>query len=342
MSAALSTNNIKRGRMDFAFEVKTIINPETKEVEYYEGIKPLNKPTPTARGVYGGNLCGQALIVALESVPANSGLVPHSLHSYFVKAGDDKIPCQYKVEKLSDGRNFANRLIRVFQNDELKYIIMVSLTKKNSMDKARKDYHQNNDTVKKPPLPIEFQKEVDSTFYKYSLNDLPTQFSYDTSGVLEYKFPPNYIDPKFNENEHLLQPGDRSLSFWIRVNDNTPGKSSTAAKFAGFGVLSDSVYLSSLGRILHLPNYNNGLPLGALGTEEVHFFSLSLDHSIYFHDEYFEPKDWIYVTFSAPKLSNNRALLTAHYYDQTGRLFATIVQEGLVFFRNGSEYKAKL
>ncbi|KAK6465304.1 thioesterase-like superfamily-domain-containing protein [Scheffersomyces coipomensis] len=335
MSESMSTHIDKKQRLEKFLEVRPVINGDGSEVDTYEGVNPLTKPMPRSRGVYGGNLCGQAIVVALETVPAD--FVPHSLHSYFVKAGDDKIVCQYKVEKLSDGRNFANRLIKVLQNNDLKYIVMISLTKKNSMSNSIKEYNLNAD--KKLPLPIEFQKEINSEFFKYSRDELPTYDNFEINNIFQYKFPPNYIDHKLNDNEHQVSAADRELSFWIRINDDSTGKSLTPYKYAGFGLISDSVFLSSLSRVLHLPNYENGLPIDS---GPGHFFSVSLDHSIYFHDDAFEPKDWIYVTFKTPRFSNNRAMLTAHYYDQNGKLFASIVQEGLVFFRNGTEYKAKL
>ncbi|KAK6457979.1 thioesterase-like superfamily-domain-containing protein [Scheffersomyces xylosifermentans] len=335
MAEAMSTGSGKTHRLEKNFAVRQISPPGSNVLEY-QGLQTLAKPTKMSRGVYGGNLCAQTLVVAMESVPANEGFVPHSLHSYFVKAGDDTIPCNYQVEKLNDGKNFANRLIRVVQNGELKYIVMVSLTKKNSLEKAKKEYNNNE----KNPYPFEFQSAVPSTFYKYPQKDLELNTNFDHSGMLQHKFPPNFVDHELENDEHLKAAGDRELSFYIRLKEEEQLQSKY--RYAGFAMVSDSIYLSSLSRILHLPKLSSGLPISVFGEKAPYFFSVSLDHSIYFHDDDFDPKEWAFVNFKAPRFSNNRVLLQAGYYDKNGKLFATIVQEGLVFFKNGTEHKAKL
>lgn len=283
---------------------------------HYEGIIPLHKPSLESRGVYGGNLCAQALVAAMETI--GEGFIPHSLHSYFVKAGDDGLVCQFQVEKLNDGKSFANRLVRVLQEGELKYIVMVSMTKKG----------------KKPP--IEYQTPVPPAFYKYNHKEMQTQTKYDSSGLLQHRFPPTFLDHAITD-EHTKSAGERDLSFWIRISSDVLPK----YKYAGFGMVSDLVYLTSLSRILHLPQRYPG-DIGVTGGKGPHFFSVSLDHSVYFHDDNFDPSDWTFVNFKAPRLCNNRVLIQGSYYNGNGKLFATIVQEGLVFFHGGSEVKARL
>lgn len=333
--AEVSARTEATHRLKKNFSVRQVSGPDSSVLEY-EGLVPLLKPAPTSRGVYGGNLCAQALVVAMESVSASEDFVPHSLHSYFVKAGVDSVPCSFQVEKLNDGKNFANRLIRVLQNGELKYIVMVSLTKRNSIDKARKEYVNNN----KKPFPFEFQTSVSPTFYKYKASELEVNRGFDHSGLLEHKFPPNFVDHELSADEHLKSPGERDISFYIRLREEE--KLESKYRYAGFGMLSDSVYLTALSRVLHLPKLPSGLPISPTGGKEPYFFSVSLDHSIYFHDDNFDPTEWSFVNFRAPRFSNNRVLLQAGYYDKKGKLYASIVQEGLVFFKEGVEHKAKL
>lgn len=296
------------------------------------GNQPLMKPSPNSRGVFGGNLCAQALLVAQETV--DKSFVPHSLHSYFVKAGCDQTICSYEVETLSSGKIFANRLIRVIQNHELKYIIMVSFTKKNSIDTSKRDYHQG----KTSQSPLEYQLPVNSDFYKYKLLDMETRFDFDHGRNLCHKFLPNFVDKNLNLDEESKSAGERDLSFWIKINDY---KLSKKFKYPGFGIISDSIFLTSVSRILHLP-LQNDFPIGATGAKNDHFLSVSLDHSIYFHDDKFDPTNWTFVNFKTPRFCNNRVLIQAGYYDQNGKLFASVVQEGLVLFHGNSELKAKL
>lgn len=326
MSDVLINNSItvQQTRLEKAFELRKLSDVK------YEGVKPLAKPSLNSRGVYGGNLCGQALLVAMETCEA--GFTPHSLHSYFIKAGDDTMPCQFEVEKLNDGKNFANRLIRVSQKGQMKYIVMISLTKKNSRANTAKEYAKDP----KKQSPFEFQAPVASNFYKYKHEDLPVTYN-DHTKTLQHKIPPDFVDHKLNPDESKKSAAERDLSFWLRIDD---ASKDPKYKYAGFGIVSDSLYLTSLSRILHLPILGDGI--GSSGGKGDHFFSVSLDHSIYFHDDSFDPSKWVFFNFSTPRFSNNRVLLQGGYYDENGKLFASIVQEGLVFFHSGSEHKAKL
>lgn len=59
------------------------------------------------RQVFGGQVVGQALYAAKETVP-DERLV-HSFHSYFLRPGDSKKPIIYDVETLRDGNSFSAR-----------------------------------------------------------------------------------------------------------------------------------------------------------------------------------------------------------------------------------------
>lgn len=329
---SVTTNDIhfQQSKLEQSYGIRKI------DDNNYSGLRPLKKMSSNARGVFGGNLCGQSLLVAMETVPAN--FTPHSLHSYFIKAGDDSQCCHFHIERVNDGKNFANRQVRVLQDNELRYIGMISFTSRNSMEKNLRQYHDNPKSSKQKP--IEFQKSLPQDYIKYKHHDLPVNIN-DQSRTLHHKFPPSYFDPKLNHHEAKQAAGDRDLSFWIKVDDYKNLGSSAAAKkfkYAGFGVISDSLYLTSLSRILHLPSRG----IGSTGGKGEHFLSVSLDHSIYFHDDDFDHSNWIFFNFKAPRFANNRVLIQGEYYNEKGKLFASIVQEGLVFFHSGHELKAKL
>lgn len=315
----------RQSKLESRFSIRRISDNK------FIGDQPLLKPSENSRGVFGGNLCAQAILVGQETV--DKSFVPHSLHSYFVKAGCDQTVCSYEVERLSSGNIFANRLIRVLQNNELKYIVMISFTTKNSIDKTRKNFTNNENSQ----IPFEYQLPVNSDFYKYKLSDIKTRNDFDFGKNLKHKFPPNFVDQNLNLNEANKTPGERDLNFWIKVDDYKSKK----FKYPGFGIVSDSIFLTSVSRILQMP-FQNNFPIGATGAKNDHFLSVSLDHSIYFHDDKFDPTKWTYVNFKTPRFCNNRVFIQAGYYDQSGKLFASIVQEGLVLFHGKSELKAKL
>ena len=66
------------------------------------------------RALFGGQVLGQALSAAQETVEANRQV--HSLHSYFLRPGDAQKPVVYEVEELRNGRSFSARRVQAIQN----------------------------------------------------------------------------------------------------------------------------------------------------------------------------------------------------------------------------------
>ena len=58
--------------------------------------------------VFGGQVIGQALVAACRTVEDRP---PHSLHAYFLLAGDPKVPIIYEVERIRDGKSFTTRRV---------------------------------------------------------------------------------------------------------------------------------------------------------------------------------------------------------------------------------------
>jgi acyl-CoA thioesterase-2 len=63
--------------------------------------------------LYGGQVVAQALMAAGRTVP--SGFHPHSLHAYFVRAGQEDQPVLYEVDRVRDGRSFVTRQVVAHQ-----------------------------------------------------------------------------------------------------------------------------------------------------------------------------------------------------------------------------------
>lgn len=63
--------------------------------------------------IYGGQVVAQALRAAALTVEVDHR--PHSLHAYFVRAGDERRPVLYEVERVRDGRSFSTRQVVAYQ-----------------------------------------------------------------------------------------------------------------------------------------------------------------------------------------------------------------------------------
>ena len=63
--------------------------------------------------LYGGQIMAQALMAAGRTVQAE--LRPHSLHGYFLRPGDPRIPVLMSVDRIRDGKSFTTRRVVAIQ-----------------------------------------------------------------------------------------------------------------------------------------------------------------------------------------------------------------------------------
>lgn len=308
----------------------------------YQSNHKLMKPHPKSRGVYGGNLAGQALLVAIKSAP--DGFTPHSLHSFFVKSASDTQGITWVVEENSNGKSFCNRTIKAVQEGETKYIANVSLTKKNSVKAAEKEFEEyeqrrkqagNEDDEDDEPRvskPFTFQTPYPSWLTNLDIDKIPTD-KRAKSRFIFHKVPQQMFSLEDTKEEDAIPVTERKLSFYVRLGDDDLEITDPAYQFVGMGVLSDSLFLTRLARVMRISTVNLA--------DVAHYFSVSLDHIMYFHDVDFDCTKWMGYGFKAVRLVNNRVLLEGEMYSEDGKHVATIIQEGLVHF-NGLEKFAKL
>lgn len=73
-------------------------------------------PKDREHRLYGGQIMAQALRAAAYTVPVER--IVHSLHGYFLRPGDPKIPALIDVEPIRDGRSFSTRRVVVIQHGQ--------------------------------------------------------------------------------------------------------------------------------------------------------------------------------------------------------------------------------
>ena len=86
-----------------------LLDIERIEVNLFRG----QSPTDRWQRVFGGQVIGQALVAASRTV---ENRVCHSLHAYFLRAGDPKVPILYEVDRARDGRSFTSRRVVAVQH----------------------------------------------------------------------------------------------------------------------------------------------------------------------------------------------------------------------------------
>lgn len=67
-----------------------------------------------SRRVFGGQVLAQSLIAAMRTVEPTRDV--HSMHGYFLRAGDADKPITFGVQRLRDGRSFSARRTHAYQN----------------------------------------------------------------------------------------------------------------------------------------------------------------------------------------------------------------------------------
>src|SRR6516225_6563847 len=97
-------------------ELVDLLHLETLEVDLFRGFSP---PEQRLR-VFGGQVAAQALVAAGRTVADGAGVERpvHSLHAYFLRPGDPKIPILYQVDRIRDGRSFTTRRVAAIQRGE--------------------------------------------------------------------------------------------------------------------------------------------------------------------------------------------------------------------------------
>src|SRR3954471_9047824 len=88
-----------------------LLDLETVDINIFRGVSPKDR----WQRVFGGQVLGQALVAASRTVEARDC---HSLHAYFLRAGDPKRPILYEVDRSRDGLSFSARRVVAIQNGE--------------------------------------------------------------------------------------------------------------------------------------------------------------------------------------------------------------------------------
>jgi acyl-CoA thioesterase-2 len=266
---------------------------------------------PTAWGrLYGGQAVTQSLMAAQATVADQPGLFVHSLHGYFILAGNPAIPILFEVERVRDGRSFATRMVRALQANRCIFQMIVSfhrdepgpsyqipLNQMRAMLPGQKRWTRGNET----PSPEELiAKGVDMTKHNNSswMSILP------------------------------VAEGDRWTLRWFRYNHRRDEPALTRSQEAQIlSYLSDMQLVSTVRQ-----------PHG----HDMFSMSMSLDHSIYFHRRV-DPTQWMLCFCETSTSSGARGIACTTVFQRQGEHtnhVATIQQEALIRVKRGDANKS--
>uniref|UniRef100_A0AC11C037 Acyl-CoA thioesterase 8 n=1 Tax=Ovis aries TaxID=9940 RepID=A0AC11C037_SHEEP len=104
--------------------VTSVLNLEPLDEDLFRGT---HYWVPSTQRLFGGQIVGQALVAAAKSVSEDVHV--HSLHCYFVRTGDPKVPVLYQVERTRTGASFSVRFVKAVQHGRPIFICQASFQK---------------------------------------------------------------------------------------------------------------------------------------------------------------------------------------------------------------------
>jgi acyl-CoA thioesterase II len=251
--------------------------------------------------VFGGQVLGQALSAASQTVvPERSA---HSLHAYFMRAGDAHLPVVYQVDVMRDGGSFSTRRTVAIQKGRPIFFLSASFQK---MEAG----FSHQDKMPEVPGPEGIESELEMAYR------------------LKEKIPPRFRDKLLCNKPIEIRPIDPINPFnpvkkpprrfaWIKATGELPADVSThrylLAYASDFGLVVTALY-----------------PHGHTFWEP-EMQVASLDHAMWFHRD-FRIDDWLLYEMRSPNACGARGLINGRFFTRDGRLVASVAQEGLIRF----------
>jgi acyl-CoA thioesterase-2 len=251
--------------------------------------------------VFGGQVLAQAINAACRTI-TNSRIL-HSMHSYFLEAGNLDLPITYNVSIVRDGGSFSVRRVTAHQKETTIFILSASFHKKEDGYNHQIDM---NSGIKQPEELLswsdmleQFGDVIPSRTKEFLMIDRPVEFK-----PVEVVIPYNKEDlPPFS-------------NVWIKLKGES-NQLDLATKQQILTYISDyNILAAAMNRHASKAHWGN--------TQ-----TASLDHSMwYFRD--FDFDDWLLYSIESPNTSNARGLAKGNIFTRDGKLIASVAQEGLM------------
>ncbi|WP_369788835.1 acyl-CoA thioesterase II [Rouxiella sp. WC2420] len=251
------------------------------------------------RQVFGGQVVGQALYAAKQTVP-NDRIV-HSFHSYFLRPGDSSKPIIYDVEILRDGNSFSARRVKAVQNGKPIFYMTASFQ---SQEPGFE--HQNTMPVVPPPETLMSESEIAQQFAHL----IPEKFREKFLGQRPIEMRPVKFHNPLQGHKDLPE-----RAIWIKANGEMPDDLGIHQYLLGYA--SDFNFLPT------------ALQPHGVGFLEPGMQVATIDHSMWFHRP-FRLDEWLLYSIESTSASGARGFVRGQFYTRDGVLVASTVQEGVM------------
>ncbi|GDX06118.1 acyl-CoA thioesterase II [Buttiauxella sp. A111] len=251
------------------------------------------------RQVFGGQVVGQALYAAKETVPTER--LVHSFHSYFLRPGDSSKPIVYDVETLRDGNSFSARRVAAIQNGKPIFYMTASF-------QAPEPGFEHQKAMPGAPAPenLKSETEIAMAFEKLLPQSLKEKFLCEK---------PLEIRPVVFHNPMQGHVDEPVRQVWMRANGKMPTELHVHQYLLGYA--SDFNFLPV------------ALQPHGVGFLEPGMQVATIDHSMWFHRP-FDMNDWLLYSVESTSASSARGFVRGEFYSRDGVLVASTVQEGVM------------
>lgn len=255
------------------------------------------------RQVFGGQVVGQALYAAKETVPSER--LVHSFHSYFLRPGDSEKPIVYDVEVLRDGNSFSARRVAAIQNGKPIFYMTASF-------QGPESGYEHQKPMPPAPAPDALPSETEIARQFAHLLPPQTKEKFTCDKPLEIR-PVEFHNPL---KGHVAPP---VRQVWMRANGNVADDFRVHQYLLGYA--SDFNFLPV------------ALQPHGVGFLEKGMQVATIDHSMWFHRP-FNINEWLLYSVESTSASSARGFVRGEFYTQEGGLVASTVQEGVMRNRN--------
>ena len=256
--------------------------------------------------VFGGQVLGQALSAAYQTVPSDRRA--HSLHAYFLRPGIATKPIVYDVDCIRDGKSFTTRRIVAIQKGRAIFNMSASF-------QIEEPGFNHQDSAPEVTRPEDLKSELELANKVAHKIPLKIREKILCKKPIEMRTV-NPINPFAPEKR------DPVRYTWLKaidlLQDDFGVHQCLLAYASDFGLLSPSLYPHG-----HSP-------------WEPEMQVASLDHAMWFHRD-FRMDDWLLYVMKSDNACCARGLSHGKIYSRKGQLVASVVQEGLIRYRAQSQ-----
>ncbi|KPP82202.1 MAG: acyl-CoA thioesterase II TesB [Oceanicaulis sp. HLUCCA04] len=276
-----------------------LLTVEELDTDLYRG--PRN---PGGKGrVFGGQVVGQALRSAAASVDPDR--VAHSLHAYFMRAGNEDYPIIFRVERDFDGGSFSTRRVIAMQKGQPILNMAASFQR-------REEGLSHADTMPDVPRPEALKSEAELAIEQK--DTLPEAFFTMVTRPRPIELKP--VGPWAPGNPPKLEP---VRHIWFRVRGDMGDD--PLLHQAALAYASDMALLGT-------SMQPHGVSWVSPGLQ-----SASLDHAVWFHGDV-RMDEWLLYATDSPWAGGGRGFNRGRLFTRDGRLVASTAQEGLIRIRD--------